>query len=282
MYDDTMPSKLVMPPSDVVSSSMKVFLLVLALMSSPPYMCGIPEDADNQQPPTANHENSRPTAKPIAQQQTDERQRENENPNSRIERFLSFSKDNRDVIDVVSAAIVAVFTGVLTLCTVVIWLSEKKRSERELRAYISVTGVIVKALHFNDGYIEAKIDIKNGGQTPAYNIHTRSAVWLDHCPSRSYPAQQWKRTTISLGPGGDSVLKPLSDTRLTKQEINDIQNEKLAIYVAGEIIYTGVFHGWFNIFKRKYITRHRGFWLGYGAEDNDVPVRPSEDGNECS
>lgn len=143
---------------------MKVFLLVLALMSSPPYMCGIPEDADNQQPPTANHENSRPTAKPIAQQQTDERQRENENPNSRIERFLSFSKDNRDVIDVVSAAIVAVFTGVLTLCTVVIWLSEKKRSERELRAYISVTGVIVKALHFNDGYIEAKIDIKNGGK----------------------------------------------------------------------------------------------------------------------
>jgi hypothetical protein len=197
-----------------------------------------------------------------------------EHDDSGITRPFKFIREYNAEIVTISTAIMAIFTFALFLSTHLLWKSGKEHSERELRAYVFVDNALINRIGIND-HIEAVVRIRNGGQTPAYNFNSRSAVWIDDCPSYRFPVEEWKPSTISLGPESVRDLRPNSQNVVTREQWDKIKVGELAIYVAGEIQYT-------DIFGRQHVTKHRGFFLNYRQNwslDGDLPIRPSEDGN---
>jgi hypothetical protein len=183
---------------------------------------------------------------------------------------------NAEIVTI-STAIMALFTVALFLSTHLLWKSGKVHSGRELRAYVFVDNARIKQIGLND-YIEAVIRIRNGGQTPAYNFNSRSAVWIDVCPSCRFPVEEWTPSTISLGPASERDLRPTSQNVLTREQWDKIAVGELAIYAAGEIQYT-------DIFGQQHVTKHRGFFVNQHqgwSLDTDLPIRPSEDGNDAT
>src|SRR5437879_2941737 len=114
-----------------------IFATSIAISSPQP--TDVQKDGSHQTPPSnyqVDHSTS-PAAMP--EPRSDERQYENQDPSSSKNAFLNWC-DKYEVVITLSAAIaVAVFTGLLTLFTVKLWQSGEKHSERELRAYLSIT-----------------------------------------------------------------------------------------------------------------------------------------------
>jgi len=107
----------------------------------------------------------------IPEPRSDERQYENQNPSSSKNAFLNWC-DKYEVVITLSAAIaVAVFTGLLTLFTVKLWQSGEKHSERELRAYLSITPGRVLIDKDKSQIRGAVCVVKNHGRTPAFEIN---------------------------------------------------------------------------------------------------------------
>lgn len=235
-----------------------------------------PQPDQKQTQPTQQNAAAEPSFNE-KEQKTDNRAGKKEHDDSGITRPFKFIREYNAEIVTISTAIMAIFTFALFLSTHLLWKSGKEHSERELRAYIFVDNALINRIGIND-HIEAVVRVRNGGQTPAYNFNSRSAVWIDECPSYRFPVEEWKPSTISLGPESVRDLRPNSQNVVTRQQWDKIEVGELAIYVAGEIQYT-------DIFGRQHVTKHRGFFLNYRQNwslDGDLPIRPSEDGNDST
>lgn len=260
---------------------MNSFLLLLLIASLIPDLGSVPNDRSEEPPPKQHQTNASPNPKASANQQSEKRQAEQKKQGNYWNQLLDWCGSNTDTVNAIGTASQAIFAGAIILLTAFIWWSETGRAEQELRAYICVTKFLAGPLDPGDN-LHAMVKVRNCGQTPAYNIKTRSAVWITKVPSYDYPFQKWKRTNISIGPDRKMTVDPYSVEIVTVSQAENVQNEKLGIYVCGEIEYTGVFHSKWRFWKRPYRTCYRGFWLGFGARDHIVPLRPSEDGNRCT
>ena len=153
-----------------------------------------------------------------------------------------------------SGAWIAIFTIVLTGSTIGLWVSNervlyhaRKSSERQLRAYVYVSETTGKEAANS---LELSIDIKNFGQTPAYDvavyIHSGEAEWPDndmppHTIEELVQSATDFRPTFNLAPGHVTTNSfEARDPRLS-EAISRAKIGKYAIFLYGLLTYRDAF-----------------------------------------
>ncbi len=144
----------------------------------------------------------------------------------------------------------------LMLMQLVALLIMIRTTRQQLRAYLFVSRAEIVDLEL--GMPVVRVEIKNTGQTPAYNV---THVW--RCGSFAHPLTErlplpWQGEPISwahLGPGAAVQ----AHRTVAKQLVNGVgatlSNRPLAFYVYGEIVYR-------DAFKQRRFTRYVFFQEG--------------------
>jgi hypothetical protein len=156
-------------------------------------------------------------------------------------------------------------------------------AERQLRAYIFVSDAKVLNVVEGNGPMEARVIIKNFGQTPAYKVATVNGFAFDKYPLPpttnliiSHDAFFDVRTRSDFGPtqAEESIIAAAREPIRT-EEREGLRNGNLAIFVYGEIRYL-------DAFGRNQRTAYRLMMGG------PVGIRPGgqlifcEEGNEAT
>lgn len=145
----------------------------------------------------------------------------------------------------------AILTGVLAASTIGLWIVNyfvlrhgRETAERQLRAYVMIDAASIENVKIG-GCPEAKLTIKNYGQTPAINLThwARMGFYPYPLPLTSVPLP--KKDQIlpprPLGPGAVVHVFSGIDKPLNPATLNAIEAKKYAIYVTGEIRYEDAF-----------------------------------------
>lgn len=176
---------------------------------------------------------------------------------------------------------IATFTGALFVATVVLalvgilqWIETRKTSKRQLRAYVFaetsyISNIVnpsqVNLLTIQDVDLPARItnpfagpvanmQIKNSGQTPAFNVcHWGNIIFAPFpLPNNYLPTKPGNNKPMPciLGPGVMSSKLYFLPNPLTPNQVSDLVNGTGAIYVYGEITYE-------DAFGNKHFTNYR-------------------------
>lgn len=186
-------------------------------------------------------------------------------PDNQSKSYLSrlFSPENLPNIGLLVAGIVGICVAIGTLKHM------QESSERQLRAYVVMeVGSIVNIADpinpppgleptparriFQNGPV-AHAQIKNTGQTPAFNVEH----WGNMC-FREFPLQSelpgrdegLRMSRSILGPGIMNTKTFGIGPILTDAQVAELRASTAALYVYGEILYE-------DAFKRKHFTRYR-------------------------
>jgi hypothetical protein len=157
--------------------------------------------------------------------------------------------------------IIAFATAVQAIALIITIIVMLRTTRRQLRAYVFVNDIsifnVANPLHPlakdykktgaeisrpNDGPIIA-MTIKNSGQTPAYEVVNEGHMCIQEFPLISnLPTEPPSKfiTKTAIPPGGITT-KNLTMRPLTKEEIAQLRNGTMAIYVYGKIIYKDTF-----------------------------------------
>jgi hypothetical protein len=117
-------------------------------------------------------------------------------------------------------------------------------TRRQLRAYVFVSRAEIVDLELGAVPI-VQIDIKNTGQTPAYNV---VHVW--RCGSFAYPLTEKLRlprqgepiSWAHLGPGAIAKCHRTAEKQIGHGATIELSNRPMAFFVYGEIIYKDAFN----------------------------------------
>lgn len=124
----------------------------------------------------------------------------------------------------------------------------------------------------------AYVQIKNAGQTPAYEVlHWGNMCTREHPLTSALPPSQFTlRFASVLGPGIIATKYLFLATPLTAQEISDLRAGKAAIYVYGEIRYK-------DAFGKERFTKYRLMHhVGQGAIGVSTGLTFADEGNEAN
>ncbi|MDD1534574.1 MULTISPECIES: hypothetical protein [unclassified Bradyrhizobium] len=117
-------------------------------------------------------------------------------------------------------------------------LSLAQNSSRvQLRAYLSVSQADV---NFDDRGAFAKIQVKNSGTTPSYDVDIR--LWLTGTNDRNYSLEQVVQPGTSpsvLGPGGTAIKIQRHD--LTAEQLSQILDGRAWLFVHGYVTFADIF-----------------------------------------
>jgi hypothetical protein len=119
----------------------------------------------------------------------------------------------------------------------------EETAKRQLRAYMFYVGAGISQDAGNPTAYIASIDIKNWGQTPAFNVYSWINAAVGEYPLRSNlvmatPADE----NSDVGPGAGFRMEYIIQPTLTDQDLNDIRSGGKRIYVWGTIRYTDTFN----------------------------------------
>jgi hypothetical protein len=132
----------------------------------------------------------------------------------------------------------------LTLWQLIALLTLTRTARQQLRAYLFVSRAEIVDLEM--GMPIVQVDIKNTGQTPAYNV---THVW--RCGSFAYPLTEKLPLPLlgepiawaHLGPGAIVQTHRTAEKKLGNGTSGtELSNRPLAFYVYGEIVYRDAFH----------------------------------------
>lgn len=172
--------------------------------------------------------------------------------------------------------VLAAFTFGLMIYTAKLWgatkhaLREtKETAERQLRAYLSIN--IARITQQNRSEFRTITEIKNFGQTPAYNVRVWSILGaFDPSEPRNFIKAEAIETYSMLGPGGNFDLKAALRDQ-SPEQVQHIIGGTRQVYLWGEIRYHDAF------------MTERGFSFRIVADlSTSEPwgFRPTPDGNE--
>ena len=144
----------------------------------------------------------------------------------------------------------------LTLLQLFALLIMVRTTRQQLRAYLFVSRAEIVDLDMGTPIVQ--VDIKNTGQTPAYNV---THNW--RCGSYVYPLteklplprQGEPIAWAHLGPGAVMQVHRTAEQRLTNGVSAELSNRPLAFYVYGEIVYR-------DAFRKRRFTRYVFFHEG--------------------
>jgi len=130
-------------------------------------------------------------------------------------------------------------------------------AERQLRAYICVSGALMK---FKGPTVpEAQVHYGNFGQTPAYDVRSWIHMWIERHPLKvelPEPSEGFQMSTTVIAPGARPHFHIIKkEPPVPEQVVSLLGTLEGTIYVYGEIRYR-------DIFKKERITRYR---LIYGG-----------------
>lgn len=97
------------------------------------------------------------------------------------ERFVTFVETNDKFVTAISTAVIAAFTVALFIATFLLWHGAEVTAERQLRAYIGIHAMEVTVSPFERGGFAfiAHAELRNFGQTPAYEVVVQSNAAID-------------------------------------------------------------------------------------------------------
>ena len=123
----------------------------------------------------------------------------------------------------------------------------------------------------------AYVQIKNAGQTPAYEVlHWGHICVRDYPLTSPLPAPQFvSRNASVLGPGIVATKYLFLPTPLTPLEISDLRAGNAAIYVYGEIRYKDAFG------KRRFTKYRLMHHVAQGAIGVNTGLTFADEGNEA-
>jgi hypothetical protein len=206
---------------------------------------------------------------------------ENQIHRSCCHKFVQALNRHEKIITVVFTAILAVSTFFLWLATRDLVHDAKEASERELRAYLSVTGFHVRLVPGEE--IKAQIVLTNAGKTPAYHVKSRiSVLGIGEFPPTIYvPAglpPEPEKGGGTVGPNGGlfSVDTPFAPI-LSQEQFNALLSKRMvigyALYVEGAVTYI-------DAFNEKRTTRFYGAYGGPYGMDQTGAVAKMDEGND--
>jgi len=148
-------------------------------------------------------------------------------------------------------------------------------AERQLRAYVTISGCGISDLKTTKGPIKATLTMKNVGQTPAYDVVHPSAIGIHSFPRTDFPAppQDLPLSKQVLGPNG-IAYKFHTYRVLTDEENDGITAGKMAIYVFGEVRYR-------DVFGNSHTTKYR-YMIGGRVGLRGKHMAACDDGNEAN
>jgi hypothetical protein len=149
---------------------------------------------------------------------------------------------------------------------------------RQLRAYLSVTGVVITDLEKGKRPV-AQITIKNAGQTPANHVRRwADPIMMDKIPAPNYvpvvmPTYP-ENSGTPVAPGGSLYITAFFDKELTDLEINAIKSKRYAMYVKGIVTYLDIFN----------VKRTTQFYVSFGGPGTGINAAGAmalmDEGNE--
>jgi len=200
-------------------------------------------------------------------------------------RVAQFTEINDKGISLLSAVVVAIFTVVLAVSTIGLWIAgERQRSlsedtaQRQLRAY--VVADMSSVTRWKQGQTaEAETIMKNTGLTPAYDLEGWSAIMYDKYPlPYKFPISVPLGTTFGqsvLGSGGVVRLKvPTKPVVPTPETNTEFEAGTMALYLWGKVTYR-------DAFGKERFTNFR-FYMTRPSESGGLFQPLSKEGNEAN
>jgi hypothetical protein len=193
------------------------------------------------------------------------------------------------IIQRYSGAITAIATFAIALFTWTLWRSSEKMwiatqkalrhaeetAERQLRAYVHISRAAIK---FEPPEIpEWHLEIKNFGQTPAYNVRQWTHIWITERPLKEVlptPGSDFQMSSSVLPPGNHEIMIWKKDPPIPAASLSLIGTAVGTVYIYGEIKYT-------DAFKKQRFTRYRLFY-GDGIKAGTCMLMPDSEGNEAT
>jgi hypothetical protein len=156
-------------------------------------------------------------------------------------RFVNYVEQKDKALVALSSIVMALFTVVLSIATILLWTGGERHSERELRAY--VFPVEIKVENFKTQTpIVAFVKVENSGNTPAHKFTCYAKMVAGPLPQKDFSRPEEANLPASyLGPGEVMWFTPHGDRLLTAEESEAITQGTAAIYVFGEIRYVDAF-----------------------------------------
>lgn len=204
------------------------------------------EQEQNEQQPSDLQTNPNPQVDQGSQQQGQggsKNKENNQRPKEGLwEWFLNVSASNDKAIVAISTIVIAAFTALLFIATILLWSGGERHSERELRAYLSATPFMVLNWGMEKEFIGVDCHFENHGQTPAFEVNHVFQIAIaegfnPELPPADIPVTQ------------NNVVFPHSflSTRfflhrpLTKEEIRDVEEGKRRMHCWGVTTYRDAF-----------------------------------------
>lgn len=147
-------------------------------------------------------------------------------------------------------------------------------AKKQLRAYVSVIGSNIDFFG-TDQTVQARIRIRNTGQTPAYQVRAYTGIVLTtYPPSVAFPNIKPDTFTGTLGVGGNAQgIAPMPGP-MSAAEIDGTKNGKLAIFVFGAVEYL-------DIYGDHHRTNYRFFFGGPSGTGDSSLLMAYTEGNEA-
>src|SRR6266478_1196961 len=102
---------------------------------------------------------------------TGKKENEQSYKQSLIDRMFESVREHNAEVVAISTAIIALFTVVLAAFTLLLWFGGERHSERELRAYVSITPGKARINKDTAQLRGVQCVFKNHGKTPAFKIN---------------------------------------------------------------------------------------------------------------
>jgi hypothetical protein len=159
-------------------------------------------------------------------------------------------------------AFATILLALITGGLVYFGFEQAKTTRAQLRAYLFIDECRIKDVGAM-GYPEATVDIKNFGQTPAHGVTAIFALELDTYPTPTGKALETpsadELSRSDLGPGSKITVRAARDDALSSPEWDEINGERKALYVIGEVKFTNAFdEEWVSTIRLMHTRRNLG------------------------
>ncbi len=232
----------------------------------------------DQAEPTEHDPKPDPETPTATNQEPDSRPAVEKKQDGWWDKFIKWTNRNDKAVVALSTVIIGAFTVALFFATFLLWWAGERHSERELRVYVFVTEAAVYNFS-TDQPLEARLNIHNAGQTPAYDFTIGASIDVHRLPRKDYfPFSDSGpfRSKGTLGPGVDLNVIRTIRRPLTGEEGEMIVRGDLAVSVFGDMTYC-------DAFKRERVTRFRFLFVGNGRYPGEtLTLGATEEGNDST
>jgi hypothetical protein len=235
------------------------------------------EEIQNQQRPSPIRAQTSPKIQDD-RKESGQAETKDQNPKNYWKRLVAFVETNDKFVNAISTTVIAAFTFALFVATAALWIAGARHSERQLRAYIAIhLGEITHAVVDGGPGYRVHIELKNSGQTPAYDFTTwikaPMIAEVDKAPFGP-PRPIGERTAGSVVGPGTSVHQHWY-ARWSETELADIRASTKAIFVSGGSDYK-------DIFGRRRHFHYRISITGSEDSPNTWALKPHKSGYDAT